>query len=370
MVRRNRMVAANATLEPETDIAISLVGVTEGREVFTISQNAALPPDNWVEITPLDAALSADHDVYVVRRQMYHSKMMTWIGAYRPALEIRSNRPANYYGVGLWLVGHPSNLQGADLLTVLRALRKDLLELAITDGRFTRRLTDLNVLQLQHVDGVADNLQRIYESLQPGLPPHCIPFIPELSNAHVDATDGAFRGVAPQWLLEWALDGAALFGRYSRVVIHTCPATLTAVHRNSLPNLISLYELRKMVAKPLPDSHNQISRKKHISRKNWVSNGEAAKLCSTVLAPIPHDPRSYPEKAKRAEQEKVQALNASEHSVGGMSTGTTTDSERRKELIPQYSAYPVRIDLLLITALSVVAVLGTLMILVIHVLLY
>lgn len=47
-------------------------------------------------------------------------------------------------------------------------------------------------------------------------------------------------------LVEWALEGTALFGSYSRVVIHTHPQTLSELHRASLPNILLPQQLRKM----------------------------------------------------------------------------------------------------------------------------
>lgn len=247
MARRNNAARCEDESPRQTDIAVSLIGVTAGLEVCTFAAgDPELPPDAWIELTPAEAVLSADHDVYVIRRRLQRGQMTTWIGIYRQAQEIDRDRPGNYYGAGLWLVGHADNAQGADILAVLEALRKDLLERdVLTAGRFTRRLADARHQEMTHMSSVADVLQRIYDSLLPG-PPADESALANAPTGYVDATTCSDAGITPQWLLEWALDGTALFGAYSRVVIHTHPRTLSQAHRASLPNVVSLRELRKM----------------------------------------------------------------------------------------------------------------------------
>lgn len=139
-------------------ITICLFGISAGLEVhpLTIGEASGVQVDDaWLEISPHDVTVKLDADLFKVYRRLVGGKLLTWIGLYRSATEIGSSRPGGYYGAGVWL--HDVALPGRSICEVLVNLADQLKALALSNGKFVKRIADVkgSIVPPQQLSGWA-----------------------------------------------------------------------------------------------------------------------------------------------------------------------------------------------------------------------
>jgi hypothetical protein len=240
-------------------LVAALFGVTDGLDVAAIPDSDISAVKDLIEINPAEVSLSADHDVYLIHRQLRGKLPVTWIGVYRQCFEMDNIRHGNFYGAGLWLHRGVAKPTGERIVTLLSELRRDVQRLAIRDGRLFKRLCMIR----DHVTGapVEERLAAICSALAKH-PTLTAPSAIAESRGYVDAGNLHQDGITLQWLVDWALDDGPLFGQFSRVVIAGHPGAFDSGARSSPP--LTPFELRKRQAKTVaggkgatPDTSNK-----------------------------------------------------------------------------------------------------------------
>ena len=125
-------------------IVASIFGTTDGLEVQNLPVGPGLAiklEDGAVAFASQDVVLKTDRDIFRINRREVSGKSLTWIGLYREATEIVSNRPGGYYGAGLWLydIVVPGQLVAETLVNLADQIKN----LAISGGKFTKRIADI-----------------------------------------------------------------------------------------------------------------------------------------------------------------------------------------------------------------------------------
>ncbi len=125
-------------------IVASIFGTTDGLEVQNLPVGPGLAiklEDGAVAFASQDVVLKTDRDIFRINRREVSGKSLTWIGLYREATEIVSNRPGGYYGAGLWLydIVAPGQLVAETLVNLADQIKN----LAISGGKFTKRIADI-----------------------------------------------------------------------------------------------------------------------------------------------------------------------------------------------------------------------------------
>jgi len=217
------------------DVAFSLFGTTRGLELCTFPAGRVLPPDTWVEVGPKEVTLDYDGEVYVVRRGDTSAGVVTWIGMYRKAYEIGGGRGGGYFGAGVWLFG--TRTEGAAIVALLRYLSQEVERLAMEDGAFIVRLSEIRT-RVNLVDVEETLLSQIGQSLKP-YSSRRVPMVAGSSSGYVELSDAGHDTPSLGWILNWAQAGAVPFGQYARVLI--------GLHRgafmNTLEHVITPLEL-------------------------------------------------------------------------------------------------------------------------------
>jgi len=125
-------------------IILSLFGTTTGLEVLHLpleSRPATLKfEDAWIEISPSQANVSNDKDLFVVLRKIIGPHTATWIGLYRLAREIGYDRPGSFFGAGAWIVEDAVDVR--ILVEVLQDLSSQIQSKAMNGDRFVKRIND------------------------------------------------------------------------------------------------------------------------------------------------------------------------------------------------------------------------------------
>ena len=125
-------------------IVASIFGTTDGLEVQNLPVGPGLAiklEDGAVAFASQDVVLKTDRDIFRINRREVSGKSLTWIGLYREATEIVSNRPGGYYGAGIWLydIVVPGQLVAETLVNLADQIKN----LAISGGKFTKRIADI-----------------------------------------------------------------------------------------------------------------------------------------------------------------------------------------------------------------------------------
>ena len=120
-------------------LALSLFGTVAGLEVRTFGQLPTALPDEWIALNSGDLRLQDDQGVLAVSRRKTTAGILTWIGLYRPAIEMTSDRGGGCVGAGVWVLGKV--VPASPVMELLAALTDQLTTLAMSGGRFTRRIS-------------------------------------------------------------------------------------------------------------------------------------------------------------------------------------------------------------------------------------
>ena len=125
-------------------IVATLFGTSDGLEVINlpVGQPANIKlEDGSVAFASQEVKLRNDADIFKIYRREVAGRLLTWIGLYRSATEIVSNRAGGYYGAGIWLYDLvvPSQL----VVETLVNLADQIKSLAISDGKFSKRLSEV-----------------------------------------------------------------------------------------------------------------------------------------------------------------------------------------------------------------------------------
>lgn len=125
-------------------IVATIFGTTDGLEVQNLPVGPGLSfklEDGAVAFASQDVILKTDRDIFRINRREVSGKLLTWIGLYREATEIVSNRPGGYYGAGLWL--YDIVVPGQLVTETLVNLADQIKNLAISGGKFTKRIAEV-----------------------------------------------------------------------------------------------------------------------------------------------------------------------------------------------------------------------------------
>jgi hypothetical protein len=138
-------------------ITVCLFGISAGLEVhpFTVGEPSGVQIDDaWLEISPHDVTVKLDVDLFRIYRRLVGGKLLTWIGLYRSATELGSSRPGGYYGAGVWL--HDVALPGRSIVEILVNLADQLKVLALSNGKFVKRIADVkaSIIPPQQLTGL------------------------------------------------------------------------------------------------------------------------------------------------------------------------------------------------------------------------
>ena len=123
-----------------------LFGTTAGLELKLFPSHGTCPEglqDNWIELKSDDLTLLPDFPLFYFHRRQHQNQVLTWIGGYWSAREIGYARPGGYAGAGLWLSNITVNEQAA--VQVIQGLYQSLASLALSNGQFQQKLSDLKV---------------------------------------------------------------------------------------------------------------------------------------------------------------------------------------------------------------------------------
>ncbi len=261
-------------------VAISLVGTTGGLELCTFPEAHRPIKDEAVLIDDSEVTLTHADDVYVVRRLFDRGVALTWVGIYRKAYEIVRARGGGYYGAGIWLFDHTAS--GVAIAELLQGLRKQVEKLALTEGKFIRRLSDIRG-ELRFSE-LKTTLADITQSLQPCIsPPTDIPS--DLASAYVDMCEPTDRNLPISWLLDWVQEGGSLFGAYSRVVIGTYPDAFGSSQSSLRARVITPSQLRRKGMLGYLESLKSVASSRHSLEVERAANAEALQAaCAENMA--------------------------------------------------------------------------------------
>ena len=195
-------------------LAISLVGVTPGLELATFGKLPVQLVDDWVSISTSEILLPRGKNLYVISRRIENGHILTWIAYFRHALELGGSRGGGFYGAGLWLLDKTA--PGDGITNLLPQLADQVNQLAMSNGQFIKRITDIRELvQWPDAEGkrVNQSMQDIVAGVGLGNG--------DLPHGYLDLSspnDAPYLG----WFLDWVQSGVA-FNGFSRIIISTDP---------------------------------------------------------------------------------------------------------------------------------------------------
>lgn len=194
-------------------LALSLFGVTSGLKVRTHGQDFAFNiPDEWIELSPSVLRLGPDDQVVIVSRFSTDVGVLTWVGLYRPAIEIASERTGGCFGAGFWLLGKVA--QGSLMLRALGLFADQLKSLAMSDGRFVRTIESIEDSLNWHSDlGKQIQASLVNLNLGTGLG------MGDLPRAYMNLA-GYSNPDYPGWMIDMAQAGAGM-AEFRTVMIGT-----------------------------------------------------------------------------------------------------------------------------------------------------
>jgi hypothetical protein len=151
-------------------INLILFGTTTGLEIVEFplpnTPRVSLEP-SWIEVSSSQIVLRADKDGYVVRRKISDNQVITWIGLYRPAIEIGYDRPGSFYGAGAVLVD--SVVDVTRMMEVLKYLAEQIQLKAMNGDRFIRKITDIRseLVRTPDISSLVSNIRKISGGCHP-----------------------------------------------------------------------------------------------------------------------------------------------------------------------------------------------------------
>ncbi|PWF55730.1 hypothetical protein [Massilia glaciei] len=215
-------------------LAISIMGVTPGLEVVTFGKLPFPLVDSWITISTSELVVQPSQSAYVVTRRIVDRHLLTWIGYYRSAFAIGGSRDGGYYGAGIWLVDH--QVPGEAVVNLLPLLADQVNRLAMSNGRFVRRLDDIHE-EIQWPDAEG---KRLRQSMTPLVDARGL----GSGNLAWGYLDLANRDHAPYLglFLDWIQSGAP-FTTFSRIALSPDAAVTESVRERGSMKLISPYNL-------------------------------------------------------------------------------------------------------------------------------
>lgn len=201
--------------------SLSLFGTVSGLEVRTFGPLSGVVMDEWIALNAGELRLASGSSAIVVSRRAVEAGTLTWIGLYRPAAEMTSDRGGGCMGAGVWLLNKsaPATL----VLRLLGHLADQVGSLATSGGRFVRRLSSIESSVEWH-DDIGREISQSLEDLPPGGGVSA----GDLPKAFLDAS-----GTASAWL-PWFVDAAqtgAGVAAYRALLIGTDAAVVDSATR-------------------------------------------------------------------------------------------------------------------------------------------
>jgi len=125
-------------------IIITLFGTTRGLELqhFPFGVNALHHrlEDAWIGITASQLNLRPEKNAVVVSRRSLENQLATWIGIYRPAIEMGYERPGGFYGAGAWIIDHV--VDARLLIESLEEMANQIKDIAMQRNHFVKKISD------------------------------------------------------------------------------------------------------------------------------------------------------------------------------------------------------------------------------------
>ena len=184
-------------------LALSLFGTVSGLEVRTFGQMPISLSEEWVALSSGDLKLVEGSTVVAVHRRSTEAGILTWIGLYRAAIEMTSDRGGGCVGAGVWLLN--KTVTAEPTLRLLNELTVQVMKLAMSGGRFMRRLSAIESSINWH-----DDIGRVIRQSLVDVPPGMGLRAGDAPKAFFDArVVGATS--APAWLVDAAQAGSGFF---------------------------------------------------------------------------------------------------------------------------------------------------------------
>lgn len=147
-------------------LALSLFGTVSGLEVRTFGQMPISLSDEWVALSSGDLKLAEGSTVVSVHRRSTEAGILTWVGLYRSAIEMTSDRGGGCVGAGVWLLNKAASAEPT--LRLLHELTAQVTRLAMSGGRFTRRLSAIESSINWH-DDIGRVIRQSLVDVSPGM---------------------------------------------------------------------------------------------------------------------------------------------------------------------------------------------------------
>lgn len=248
----------------------TLFGTTAGLEVIQIpisSNGQTIQLDNvWIEISQSIATLRPNKEILVIQRKLVGTNIATWIGLYRPALEIGFDRPGSFYGAGVWVINNI--IKEKPLTEILISIANQIQSLTMNNGQFIKRIAEIRAeikIPIQ-LESFIENRSKINAGCSPS---GNIAFITENLN--------------PLDVLEWA-QRAQSASYFSKVIIGSndqTPSTSTTIQ--VFPSLASAINFSfTQRSNEILNTQSGFQKKEEQYLQN-ISNKEQEKLNMEVL---------------------------------------------------------------------------------------
>jgi hypothetical protein len=211
-------------------LALSLFGTVAGLEVRTFGQLPTPLADEWIALNSGDLRLQEGQTVVAVNRRKTNAGILTWVGLYRPAIEMTSDRGGGCVGAGVWILN--KLVPAAPVLELLGALTQQLTTLAMSGGRFVRRISA--------VEGAIDWREDIGKRMRNlvDLPPNGGLGSGDLPKAFFDAS-----AAGPSFPLGWIIDVAQKGGgldKFRALFLSGSESVAESVRRNGRLEILTL----------------------------------------------------------------------------------------------------------------------------------
>jgi hypothetical protein len=234
-------------------MALSLFGTVSGLEVRTYGQLPIQVADEWIALNSGELMLLNGTSAVCVSRRQTEAGILTWIGLYRPALEMTSDRGGGCVGAGIWLLN--KSARGRLVVDLLTLLTDQLVGLAMSGGRFVRRISAAESSIHWH-DEVGKQISQSLTDLEPtrgGVTPSDLPkaFLDASGNgsaaqlgmyAHAAQHEYAFAGYRAVFVSTDAAvaESARRCGRLAVLTPEECRVAELAHEKQTLRELIDL----------------------------------------------------------------------------------------------------------------------------------
>lgn len=117
--------------------AVEAIALGENGRDTTMSRHCV----KWAPL-PEPLALEAGEEIYRVSRHLLNGQVWTWIGLYRAAQAIGSDRPGGFYGAAV--LSRSEEVDGAETIAYLKEIADQVRATAMSGSGFVKKLSGIN----------------------------------------------------------------------------------------------------------------------------------------------------------------------------------------------------------------------------------